>query len=201
MEEDALLEEVVQKTHKAVLAVSFATLFILAGTAVHASCPTITPHYCCGLPAWYQFDVDSTCLASSGASPVSVSWCYPMYVSGYSYDMGWDNHTTWSFTVPADSGSYTRQANWSATTQVTFSSPTSSAYDNIRGYVQVTHNGYTTNYNWFYLYGAGSSTQYCSGQTVSFSATTGDTITLIIENTRWDSNAVTEAGIPTVLNY
>ncbi len=190
-----------QTIRKAVLAVSFAVLFITAGTAAHASCPTITPHSCCGWPTWYQFDVDSSCLDSYGASAVSVSWCYPMYVAGYTYGMGYDNHTTWSFTVPSDSGSYTRQANWSASTQVTFSSPTSSPYDNIRGYVSVTHNGYTTYYNWFYLYGGGSSSQYCSSQNVSFSATTGDTITLIIENTRWDSNAVTEAGTPVVLNY
>lgn len=190
-----------QKIHKAVLAVVFAALSILAGTAVQASCPTITPHSCCGLPAWYQFDVDSTCLSSSGVTATSVSWCYPMYVSGYSYGMGFDNYTSWSFTAPADSGSYTRQPNWSVSAPVTFSSPTSSAYDNIGGWVQVTHNGYTTTYNWFYFYGAGSSTQYCSGQTASFSATAGDTITLLIENTRWDSNAVTEAGIPTVLNY
>jgi len=190
-----------QKTRKAVLAVSFATLFILAGTAAHASCPTITPHSCCGLPAWYQFDVDSTCLSSYGVSSVSVSWCYPMYVAGYSYGMGFDNYTTWSFTVPADGGSYTRQANWSVSSQVTFSSPTSSAYDGIRGYVTVTHNGTPTYYNWFYLYGNVSSTQYCNPQSLSFSATNGDTITLSILNTRWDSSAVTEAGTPVIVNY
>jgi hypothetical protein len=190
-----------KKTRMAVLAVSFAALFILAGTAAHATCPTITPHQCCGWPTWYQFDVDSTCLTSSGVTPVSVSWCYPMYVSGYSYGMGFDNNTTWTFTVPADGNGYTRQANWSASTQVTFSSPTSSAYDAIRGYVFVTHNGYTTTYYWFNFYGAGSSTQYCYGQNVTFSATAGDTVQLVIENTRFDSNAVTEAGTPTVLNY
>jgi hypothetical protein len=124
-----------------------------------------------------------------------------MYVAGYTYGMGYDNHTTWSFTVPADGESYTRQASWSVSTQVTFSSPTSSVYDNIRGYVFVTHNGYSTLYNWFYLYGSGSSTQYCNTQNVTFSATTGDTITLIIENTRFDANAVTEAGTPVVINY
>jgi hypothetical protein len=194
-----------QNIRKAVLAVSFAALFILAGTAAHASCPTITTYS--SFPSDYnQFDVDSTCLTtsgSSGVSAVSVSWCYPMYVAGYSYGMGWDNNTTWSFTVPADGNpsGYSRKANWSASTQVTFSSPTSSPYDEIHGYVYVTHNGYTTTYNWFYLYGGGSSTQYCSNQSVSFSATAGDTITLIIENTRFDSNAVTEAGKPTVLNY
>jgi hypothetical protein len=187
-----------QKIRKAVLAVSFATLFILAGTTAHASCPTVT-HYYTFPSDYYSLDVDSTCLTSSGASAVSVSWCYPMYVSGYSYDMGWDNKTTWSFTVPANANGW--KANWSVSTQVTFSSPTSSVYDNIRGYVQVTHNGYTPTSNWFYLYGGGSSTQYCNGQSASFSATAGDTITLIIENTRFDSNAVTEAGIPTIVNY
>ncbi|HEV7488262.1 MAG TPA: hypothetical protein VGQ65_21515 [Thermoanaerobaculia bacterium] len=188
------------KIRKAVLAISFAALFILAGTAAHASCPTITTLY--SYPStYYQFAVDSTCLTSSGVTPVSVSWCYPMYVPGYSYGMGYDNNTTWSFTVPADDANYTRKANWSASTQVTFSSPTSSSYDAIRGYVYVTHNGYTSVYNWFSLYGGGSSTQYCNNQSVSFSATTGDTITLVIENTRWDSNAVTEAGTPYILNY
>ncbi len=189
-----------KKTRMAVLAVSFAALFILAGTAAHASCPTITLHST--FPSdYYQFDVDSTCLTSSGVSAVSVSWCYPMYVSGYSYGMGYDNNTTWSFVVPADGNGYTRKANWSVSTLVTFSSPTSSVYDNIRGYLQVTHNGYTSTSNWFYLYGGGSSTQYCANQSMTFSATAGDTITIIIENTRFDSNAVTEAGIPVVLNY
>jgi len=191
-----------QKTRKVVLAVSFAALFILAGTAAHATCPTIT-HYVTFPSDYFQFDVDSSCLNISGASAVSVSWCYPMYVPGYSYDTGWDNYTTWSFTVPADDppNGYVRKSNWSARTQVTFSSPTSSPYDNIRGYVQVTHNGYTTTYNWFYIYGGGSSSQYCDGQSVNFSATNGDTISLIIESTRLDSNAVTQAGIPSVLNY
>ncbi|HEV7570662.1 MAG TPA: hypothetical protein VGQ21_04105 [Thermoanaerobaculia bacterium] len=193
------------KIRKAVLAVSFAALFILAGTTAHASCPTVTVYY--GNPSnTNQFTVDSTCLTTSGSSgvtPVSVAWCYPMYIAGYSYGMGYDNKTTWSFTVPADGNptGYARKANWSATTQVTFSSPTSSAMDEIHGYVYVTHNGYTTTYNWFYIYGGGSSSQYCDNQTVSFSATAGDTIELIIENTRFDSNAVTEAATPVVLNY
>jgi hypothetical protein len=184
---------------KAVVAVSFA-LFILAGTTAYASCPTITTYYDF-TGYYYGFAVDSTCLSSSGVTPVSVSWCYPSYFPGYSYGMGWDNNTTWTFTVPADDSNYTRKANWNVSTQVTFSSPTSSAYDNIRGYVYVTHNGYTTGYNWFYLYGAGSSSQYCNNQSTTFSATNGDTITLVIENTRWDSNAVTEASTPVVLNY
>jgi len=186
-----------QNIRKSVLAVSFAALFIMAGTTAHATCPTVTTYS--SSTTWYQLAVDSSCLTSSGVSPVSVSWCYPMYVSGYSYGMGWDNNTTWSFTVPDNA--YGWKANWSVSSQVTFSSPTSSAYDNIRGYVYVTHNGYTSSYSWFYLYGAGSTAQYCYNQSASFSATTGDTITLVIENTRWDSNAVTEAGIPTIVNY
>ena len=136
-----------QKIRKAVLAVSFAALFILAGTTAHATCPTITLYS--GSTTWYQFAVDSTCLTSSGVTPVSVAWCYPMYVSGYSYGMGYGNKTTWSFTVPADGGDFTRKPNWSVSTQVTFSSPTSSVYDNISGYVQVTHNGYTPTSTWF----------------------------------------------------
>jgi len=194
-----------KKTRKAFLAVSFAALFILAGTAAHASCPTITP-YSDFTGTYYAFAVDSTCLTtggSSGVTPVSVSWCYPSYYPGYSYGMGYDNSTTWSFTVPADGNPswFTRKAHWSASTQVTFSSPTSSASDEIHGYVYVTHNNYTTTYPWFSFYGAGSSSQYCYNQNVTFSATAGDTITLVIENTRWDSNAVTEASTPTVLNY
>jgi hypothetical protein len=187
-----------QNIRKSVLAVSFAALFILAGTAAHATCPTVTVHS--AFPSdYYSVDVDSSCLSSSGVSPVSVSWCYPTYIPGYSYGMGWDNNTTWSFTVPDNP--YGWKANWSVSTRVTFSSPTSSAYDNIRGYVYVTHNGYTSSYGWFYFYGAGSSAQYCYNQSASFSATTGDTITLVIENTRFDSNAVTEAGTPSIINY
>ena len=192
-----------QTFRKTVLAVSFAALFILAGTTAHASCPTITTYYDF-TGYYYGFAVDSTCLTTSGSSgvtPVAVSWCYPGYFPGYSYGMGWDNNTTWSFTVPADDANYTRKAHWSVSTQVSFSSPTSSPYDEIHGYVYVTHNGYTSTYNWFYIYGGGSSSQYCNNQSTTFSATNGDTITLVIENTRWDTNAVTEASTPTVLNY
>ncbi|HEX7680692.1 MAG TPA: hypothetical protein VF713_21335 [Thermoanaerobaculia bacterium] len=188
-----------QKIRKAVLAFSFATLFILAGTAANASCPTITPYSCCGLPFWYGFAVDSSCLDSYGVSPVySVSWCYPMYWAGYTYGTG---YTLWTFTVPANSDNYVRQPSWSVSTPVTFSSPTSSVFDNIQGYVMVMHNGSTTVYNWFSLDGNTSSSQYCSTQNGSFSATTGDTITLYIQNSRWDSNAVMEAGTPVVVNY
>lgn len=83
---------------------------------------------------------------------------------------------------------------------MTFNSPTSSAYDGIRGYVTVTHNGTDTNYSWFSLYGNYSSNRACDAQDVTFSATTGDTITLSILNTRWDSNSVTQASIPVVFN-
>jgi len=186
---------------RTVFAGAFVALLVLIAPGAHASCPTITPHSCCGLPTWYQFDVDSTCLDSYGVATTSVTWCYPMYVAGYTYDMGFDNHTIWSFTVPADGNGYVRQSTWSATTYVTFSSPTSSTYDGIRGYVSVVHNGSLTGYNWFYLYGNTSSSQYCSPQSVSFSAATGDTVTLSIENTRWDASAVTEAGTPVVINY
>jgi hypothetical protein len=184
---------------KAAVAVSLTVLFMLIAASAKASCPTIVPQACCGV-TWYEFDVDSSCLSSYGAYSAYVSSCWPASISGYTYDMGFDNYTVWSFTVPANDTNYVRKAAWSARTIVTFNSPTSSAYDGIRGYVGVTHNNVETLYTWFYLYGNTSSSQSCAAQEVTFSATNGDTITLYIKNTRWDSSAVTEASTPVVFN-
>ena len=182
----------------AVLVVSLALILVFV-PAAQASCPTITPHACCGV-AWNQFDVDSSCLTSYGASATTMACDYPSgSLSGYTYDMGFDNYTTWTFTVPG-SGSYTPYAYWSARASVTFSAPNTSPYNGIRGYVAVTHNNSTTYYDWFYVYGNTSSAETCVSHDVFFSATNGDTIALIIENTRWDSDAVTEAAIPIVFN-
>jgi hypothetical protein len=59
-----------QNVRKAVLSVSFAAVFILAGTTAHATCPTVTTYS--ASTTWYQLAVDSTCLSSSGVTPVSV---------------------------------------------------------------------------------------------------------------------------------
>ncbi len=176
-------------------------LVIEAGTAL-ASCPDIWLQACCGT-SWYEFDVDSSCLDSSGVTATTNSCS----VSAYDHGFGSRNFTTWTYTIPANGTTINRgdtfniRPTWSATVWVDFSSPNQSYYDNVTGTLVVTHNGVNTWYTIFSFYGSSSSSQSCTRQDVNFSATNGDTITITISSTKFNSNAVIKPSIPFVFNY
>jgi hypothetical protein len=177
---------------------SFFAILVFTATA-YASCPTITQMS--GTPpantAWYKYDVDSSCLATDGnVSATSMACSYFFSYSGYSLGPGWTNDTTWTFTVPSDA---TVLSTWDFWTFVTFSSPTSSFYDNITGTVGVSHNGSVRYYSWFAVYGNQSSSLDCSRKDINLTSDdihAGDTVSLTISVTRLDSNAVTIAAVP-----
>lgn len=188
------------KSIRSTLVVSL--FFLLFTTAsAFATCPTIASHTCCGV-SWYEFDVDSSCLSSSGVSGATLSCS----MGGYEYNTGLYDSASWSFTVPADNtsisngGTYGLRSSWTASVWVDFNSPTSSFYDNINGTLTVTHGGSNTNYGIFSFYGNYSSSQSCSRQDVAFSATNGDTITVTISATRGDSAATIKATEPIIFN-
>lgn len=180
-----------------VTAVSLAVLFVAHSAS--AACPTI---YHQGNPAWYQFNVDSSCLSSSGATggTLSCGW------GGYLFGSGFSNYTSWSFTVPADgtptanSSTYYLRSTWSASIWLDFSSPTQSAWDTLNATVTVTHNGSNTVYPLVYLSGATASTQSCARHDVYFSATNGDTITVNISTSKWGSGSSIGVTEPSIVN-
>ena len=180
--------------------VSLAVVLSVAGTA-QASCPSIWLQACCGT-IWYEFDVDSSCLDSAGVSATTLSCS----VSGYEHGFGSRNYTTWTYTIPANGTTinngytYSRLPNWSVTVFVDFNSPNQSANDNVTGTLTVTHNGVNTWYNIFSFYGNTSSSQSCTRQDASFSATNGDTVTITIYSTKFNSNATIRASLPFVFN-
>jgi hypothetical protein len=174
---------------------------LLSALPASASCPSIWLQACCGT-SWYEFDIDNSCLDSSGVSTTNLS-CG----AGYEHGFGSRNFTTWTYTIPADgttinSGNtfYKRQY-WSVTVFVDFSSPTQSFNDNVTGTLTVTHNGTNTWYTIFSFYGSSAASQSCTRQDVSFSATNGDIITITISSTKFNSNAVIKATLPIVFNY
>lgn len=174
---------------------------ILCSVQAQASCPSIWLHSCCGT-SWYEFDVDSSCLDSSGVSTTTLSCS----IAGYDHGFGSRNYTTWTYTIPADgtpinaNQTYYKLPNWAASVWVDFSSPNQSYYDNMTGTVTVTHNGVNTWYTIFSFSGNVSSSQSCARQDVTFSATNGDTITITISSTKFNSNAVIKASLPVVFN-
>lgn len=177
-----------------------AVLLLLIPNA-DASCPVIHQVSCCG-SSWYQFDVNSTCVTTSGVSSTTLASCssYP----AYKYNPGVGDSASWSFVVPADGtpiaggNTYWRLAHWSVEVYVDFASPTHSNWDNLSGTLQVYHNGFTT-YSIFNFNGAISSSQNCSMQSVNFSAVNGDTITITITG-GGDSSATVKAVYPIIFN-
>jgi len=183
------------------IAALLAAILIFA-TNAEASCPSIYQVSCCG-NSWYEFDVDTTCVSTSGVSSTTLSACSSN--PAYKYNPGVGNSATWSFVIPADGtpinggSTYYRMAHWSVSVYVDFNSPTHSNWDNLSGTLQVYHNGSYTNYTIFNFNGAVSLSQSCTRKDVSFSAVNGDTIIVYITG-GGDSSATVKATYPTVFN-
>jgi hypothetical protein len=175
---------------KSVTALFVAALMLLA-PAAFAGCPTITGPYCLFAGCWYQYEQDTTCAGTSGNVSNTTMWCNN--IPALQFGTG-SSSATYSFTVGANDpiGNFEVDLRY-----VEWSDPNSSIYNTLTATVSVTHNGSTTSQTFYSLNGTDSKSCQLS-DTGFFSATNGDTITVTINTTIYNSNVTAQIGAPLI---
>lgn len=166
-----------------------ALVFVLAvfPLTAYAGCPTIVgPTACCGR-YWYYYNFDTSCAGTSGNVSTTNMWCY----STPAHQFGTGTSTvTYSYTIGSSDPVLTT---WAAELRyVEWSDPNNSIYNTLVATVSVTHNGSTTSNTFLSI--NGTTSRSCSLESGGFSATTGDTITVTITTTIYNSNVTAQVG-------
>jgi|ERR1041385_917803 hypothetical protein len=180
---------------KSTLAVVAIALVIFPVNAF-ASCPDITYGACCGI-AWYEYRFTTACAGTSGSVSTTtlLSCSYPLTPPD-GYQFTGSGTVTYSYTLGA-SDPILNSAHWSAGLIVEFSDPNNSPYNTLNATISVTHNGSTTT-NTIVSHDGTQGTLSCSRYDYYyFSAVAGDTLTVTITGTNFNSGSTTiKAGEP-----
>jgi hypothetical protein len=178
---------------KSVYAVLLAAVMLFAAPTAFAGCPSITGPYCLFLGCWYQYEQDTTCAGTTGNVSYTNLWCYN--TPALQFGTG-SSSATYSFTIgpndPINNNSWEVDLRY-----VEWSDPNQSIYNTLSATVSVTHNGSTTSHTFYSI--NGTDTQSCALSSYSpFNATNGDTITVTINTTIYNSNVTAQVGAPLI---
>jgi hypothetical protein len=171
-----------------------ATILLFAPSAF-AACPDITGQYCMFAGCWYLYEMDPTCAGTTGNVTPTNMWCYndPALQFGTG-----SSSATYSFVVGPNEPAYSR---WSVDLRyVEWSDPNASIYNTLSATVSVTHNGSTTSQTFYNI--NGTVAKSCArSSAATFYATNGDTVTVTINTTIYNSNVTAEVGTPTIFAH
>jgi hypothetical protein len=180
----------------AVIAIAVMAIFPLNA---FAGCPTINgPYSCCG-NFYYTYVFDTSCAGTSGNVSATTMYC-DFYNSTPAKQFGTGSSSaTYSFIVGA-SDPIVDSNNWEVDLRyVEWSDPNASMYNTLSATLSVTHNGSTTS-NTFYSIN-GTTSQNCAlSSYASFSAVAGDTITVTVNTTIYNSNVTAQVAAPILFN-
>ena len=157
-----------------------------------AGCPTINgPYSCCGV-VWYEYTWDTSCAGTTGSVSPATLWCYSTPAKQFGTG---SSSVTYSHTLTSTDPV---QPSWSVDLRyVEWSDPNNSIYNTLSATVSITHNGSTTSQTFYSI--NGTTSQSCAlSSYATFSATTGDTITVTINATIYNSNVTAQVGAPHV---
>ena len=177
----------------AVVAIAVMAIFPLNA---FAGCPTINgPYSCCGT-SWYDYTFDTTCAGTTGNVTSATLWCYSTPAKQFGTG---SSSATYSFTIGANDPILNAN-NWQVDLRyVEWSDPNSSIYNTLSATVSVTHNGSTTSNTFFSINGTNTESCALSSYAV-FSAVAGDSITVTINTTIYNSNVTAQVGAPHIFN-
>jgi hypothetical protein len=175
---------------KSVTAFLMAAVLLFAPTAF-AACPDITGPYCMFGGCWDQYEQDPSCAGTTGNVSSSTMWCYN--TPALTFGTG-SSSATYSFIVgpsdpvgPADVD--LRYVEWY--------DPNGSIYNTLTATVSVTRNGSTTSQTFYSI--NGTVAKSCALSTYgSFSIQAGDTVTVTINTTIFNSNVTAQVGAPLI---
>jgi hypothetical protein len=180
---------------KHVTAISAIILAAVLSSNVYASCPNIQAGYCCGT-YWYQYDFAAGCAGTSGSVAASTLSCS----STPAYQFTGSGTVSYSYTVGANDP-IINSARWSAGLLFDFDDPNNSPYNTLNASVSVTHDGSTTSYTILAWNGLTGDTACDRDDYWHFGAVAGDTITVTITATNFNSGSTTiRAAAPFLFN-
>ncbi|MDQ3282506.1 MAG: hypothetical protein M3Q69_13985 [Acidobacteriota bacterium] len=169
---------------KVFLAIAVLTLSPLTA---YAGCPSIIgPTLCCGR-SWYQYQFDTSCAGTSGSVSNATLWCYSTPAKQFGTG---SSSVTYSYTIGANDPIL---ATWDADIRyVEWYDPNNSIYNTLTATVSVQHNGVTTSSTFLNI--NGTTSKSCSLEGGTFSAVAGDTVTVTINATIFNSNVTAQVG-------
>jgi hypothetical protein len=177
--------------------VLFALLVTAAAGSAFATCPTSPSFYTVGGASWVDWTQDISCYSVDSSITTAYVNCYGAI--GWKYNSAFVSTAATSFT-PNSTQVYNAN-NWYATTHVDFTSPSASAYDYIALWAVVTHpNGQFTQTSLFFWSGTSGSHSGCPEVGGSFSASAGDTVTIMLQGVNGSGTATIRAGVPHISN-
>lgn len=169
-------------------------LMLLIAPAAWATCPTAPSDYCLGgLGCWWEYTPDPSCVSVYGSpTPGNDSMCYsrPSVVPA----VGWADA---SYTFTIDGSGDENFDYWSAETSVDLIDPNDSGGNGVEIYAGVHVGGVP---QWQFVAGISGAQGDFGCETVwgSFSASPGDTVTVVVYSFRSNSNAAVEASHPRI---
>lgn len=165
---------------------------MLFSPAAFAACPDITGQYCMFAGCWYQYEQDPSCAGTTGNVSSTTLWCYN--TPALQFGTG-SSSATYSFTLgPNDPVGNTFDVDLR---YVEWYDPNSSIYNTLSATVSVTHNGSTSSQTFYSINGTVSKSCQLSNYG-TFTATTGDTITVTINTNIFNSNVTAKIGAPLI---
>lgn len=174
-----------------VTAVIATVLMALFPINAFAGCPTITgPHACCGGYQWYTYTFDTSCAGTSGNVSDTNMWCYSTPAKAFGTG---SSSATYSYTIGASDPDLN---NWTADVRyIEWYDPNGSIYNTMTVTASVTRGGTTTSYP--ILSVNGTQSRSCSLEYTNIgSVSAGNTVTVTISTTIFNSNVTAQAGRP-----
>ena len=178
---------------KSITAVFVAAMMLFAPSAF-AACPDITGPYCLFAGCWYQYEQAPSCAGTSGNVSPTTLWCFN--TPALSFGTG-SSSATYSFVIGANDPAGNMDVDLR---YVEWYDPNNSIYNTLTATVSVTHNGSTTSQQFYSINGTTSKSCQLSNY-ASFSAQAGDTVTVTINTTIFNSNVTAKIGAPLIFAY
>jgi hypothetical protein len=177
--------------------IAIAVIMAIFPLNAFAGCPTINgPYACCGY-LYYTYVFDASCASTSGNVSAATEYCdFYNPTAAKQFGTG-SSSATYSYTL-GTSDPIVDSNNWEVDLRyVEWSDPNASTSNTISATVSVTH-GSTTSNTFFSI--NGTTSQNCTTPYASFSAVAGDTITVTINTTIYNSNVTARVGPPMLFN-
>lgn len=177
--------------------VLFALLVTATAGSAFATCPSGPNFLSGGGSYWVDWTQDISCYSVDSSITTATVGCYGAV--GWQYNSSFVSTASTSFTP--GSGQVYNANNWYATTHVDFTSPSGSQWDSISLWAVVTHpNGQFTQTQLFFWNGTSGSHSGCAEVGGNFSASVGDTITIMVQGANGSGTATIRAGVPHITN-
>lgn len=180
--------------------VSLLLIALMFSTSAFADCPTQTGPYYAGVWGWFDFDFDTSCASTTGNVSTTTLSCNSTPWSSYSLPAYQWNYfsgsVSYQMTVPINVFS-----NFSVSVWVEFSDPHSDSGDAISATVYAMRNSTVTHLETIFIHGGNQGSLSCTRfDSSEFTASPGDTITVVMGGQTYNWDATMKISTPTIFS-